>query len=69
MHQRVWELHIHDTHAAVACTNASGNCIYTTPMPLQNESKRNDKLIKERQSPSKNIEILIRLYLIINDYY
>jgi hypothetical protein len=49
-------------------TNTDGNYIQTTPMPLQNESKRNDNRMKERQPPSKNIEILISLYLIINDF-
>jgi hypothetical protein len=50
------------------CTNTIGNYIYTTPMPLQNESKHNDNWIKGRQPPRKNTEILIRLYLIINDF-
>jgi hypothetical protein len=33
-----------------------------------NESKHNDNCIKGRQAPSKNIEILIRLYLIFNNF-
>jgi hypothetical protein len=32
-------------------------------MPLQNESKHNDNWIKGRRRPSKNINMLIRLYL------
>jgi hypothetical protein len=38
------------------------------PCRCKNEFKHKDNTIKGRQPPNKNTEILIRLYLIINDF-
>jgi hypothetical protein len=47
--------------------NAISVTLIPSYMPLQNEFKHNDNWIKVWYSPSKNIEILIGLYLIVND--
>jgi hypothetical protein len=40
-------------------TNTIGNFMYTTPVPLQNESKHNDYSMKDDSPPPKVLSVLM----------